>query len=224
MAAAILCFAAIAREIEIGFENLVLGPRAVERHRGADLARLVPCAARAGPREIRREEAGELHAERGSAARAAMSEAVTDARRDREPVDAVVDAEAAVLGGDDAIDERPGNLVDRHPCEAAAREIDADAVEQAAVAVVKPAFRWLPRRAHAFVARHGGRPCRDPAKREKQEWGEEKRLAPALHGIATVTGRLGRVAWISGEYIASTRVGGSWKVPEPLRRTAYSTV
>src|SRR3546814_8783741 len=39
------------------------------------------------------------------------------------------------------------------------------------------------------------------------------------HRCRTVTGLLGRSAWISGEYIASTCVGGSWKWPAPFNRT-----
>src|SRR3546814_1002952 len=43
------------------------------------------------------------------------------------------------------------------------------------------------------------------------------------HRCRTVTGLLGRSAWISGEYIASTCVGGSWKWPAPFNRTRYDT-
>ena len=43
------------------------------------------------------------------------------------------------------------------------------------------------------------------------------------HG-ATTSGRFGSAAWISGEYIASTRVGGSRKRPAPFTRTTYSAV
>ena len=39
-----------------------------------------------------------------------------------------------------------------------------------------------------------------------------------------MSGRFGTAAWISGEYIASTRVGGSWKRPAVLTRTTYSTL
>ena len=44
--------------------------------------------------------------------------------------------------------------------------------------------------------------------------------AAAPHGISTATGALGHCARISGEYIASTRVGGRLNLPVPLSRTA----
>src|SRR3546814_2625710 len=53
---------------------------------------------------------------------------------------------------------------------------------------------------------------------------EEGRVA--LHHdptFATVTGAFGHWPRIAGEYIASTRVGGRVKRPEPFNRTTYST-
>ncbi len=259
-----LRLAAEAGEVEIGLEDLVLGPAPLERPGGAHLAQLLDQPARSRRGEIGREIGGDLHRQRARAARAPPFDAIAQAAERAEPVDAAVPAEAPVLGGDQRVARHRRHCGERCPGEAARGEIDARAVDQPPIAIVKPSFGRAPAGARAGIVGHRRRqrrPVRDaeqqqqrrnaardqpagrrhaaPAARAKLP-GAPRRPAldslgrqapgdvgdgreavealPPAHRCATVTGALGSIALTSGEYIASTRVGGSPNRPAPLSR------
>ena len=173
-------------EVEIGLEHLVVRPVCGERLCGAHLAELGAPVALAGLGEARIEERSELHREGRGAARAVAGPARADGAGDREPVDPAVRPEAAVFashhgGADDGADG-----VQRYPCEAAALEIDALAVEELAVAVVEPRFAGLPVGADGGVGGHGRRPGGEVGGGGEDEQGEGEPgedVADAVSGV-----------------------------------------
>src|SRR3546814_1843640 len=59
-----------------------------------------------------------------------------------------------VLGRHHRVADGGADILERHPAEAAALEVDADRVEQPAVAVVEPRLAGLPRGADVGVGGH----------------------------------------------------------------------
>src|SRR5205085_6441935 len=218
-------------EIQIGFENLVLAPLRLDRSGGADLAELVVEAARARPRQLGRQEAGQLHGDRARAAGVAPAHARPERAAEPVPIHSAVACEALILGRHHRLAHRGCDMVQGHPFQPPYLEVDPDRLEERAVAVAKPRLARPPARAGFGIRRHGRRRGPDDEGSEGGQQSDEPQSRPPPkpaqagpdHG-RTSSGRLGSAAWISGEYIASTRVGGSWNRPALLIRAAYSTL
>ena len=187
---------------------------------GAHLTDFVAPAAPSGRGEVGRKECRDLHRDcRGPARRPACKPRLHRAPQ-CQPVDPVMRAEPFVLGGDHRFADDRRDVSELHPLQPPRCKIDPLAVDQPAVAIVKPRLARMPCRHDTRMAgqerREGGDVERD--KRDKCHR-EQPSPAHARH-IRTSSPRLGTCARMSGEYIASTRVGGRLKRPVPFRRTA----
>ncbi len=216
--------AAVAREIEIGLEDLRLRPAMFERARGLHLAPLLrPAPARA--RAQRRIELGrELHRDRARAARMA-AQAVGERGGDGEPVDAAMAQEAPIFVSDDGLAQARRYRGQRRPLAAPPARIGTPLVQQPAVAIEQPRFARRMRGLHVREARQRDR-RRTRSARDQRDAEHERRpraQRAASHG-RTLSGAFGSSPYISGAYSASTRVGGSCSSPALLRRTLYSSV
>ena len=170
-----LQFAAVAEQVEISLENLLLAPAQLQLQRGAHLAQLAP---RAGPvrRARLRQQLRHLHRDRAGAAPAVTQQRVARGREHAAPVHAVVRAEATVLACDHGVHEGRRNLLERHPLVAAHAQVEALLVEHHAVAIEQPGLRRLPGVAHGRVIGHARRP-REPRDRHERERGQRDRGA-----------------------------------------------
>ena len=216
-----LSLTAKAREVEIGFEDLILAPRRLQRAAGAELTQLVAPCPGTGTGEIWFKIGGDLHRDGAGAPPGAAGEAVADRGTERQPVDAAMRGEAVILGGKDGVAHDRRDLRERGPRKAALREIHARGVDQGAVAVVEPRFRRRVGGADLGVGgQRGGRGVergegeegnRDRQQRERVLPDPPFHACPAngAHRSTISTPALGSCARIAGEYIASTRLGGS---------------
>lgn len=99
--------------VQVGLQDLVLGVQPLDLERGdrlLDLARERGRAADVLGVEVARELLGD-----GGAALLVAAQRAHQRRRRAPPVQAEVVVEAVVLGGDQGIDHRPGDRVERHP-------------------------------------------------------------------------------------------------------------
>src|SRR6185312_11582915 len=129
--------------------------------------------------------------------------------------------EPLVLRRDHRVLQSRRDAVERRPVQDAASLVDAQFVQRPTVAIEKHRVRAAIASA-GFLERR--RPRRRRVNRERQRRGEGRaRRKPRPHG-RTSTFALGSSPNISGEYMASTRVGGRPKFPALLNRTVYSTV
>jgi hypothetical protein len=165
--------------------------------------------------ELRRDELGNLHGDRARTPRAPAVQRGQQGSGYTRPVHAVMYEEASVLAGHDRIAQRGCYAVARRPGQPPDREIDAHHVERSPVAIDQPRLACAPFGPNSDEVRHGRWECpqgEHHRRREQHQQGREG-VAPrpvdhaSNHGF-TIIGRLGSAALISGEYIASTRVGG----------------
>ena len=232
-----LRFAPEPGKIEIGLQNLVFRPAALKRFGRTHLAQFVHPVARTRRRKIGGKECGKLHRNRARATRPLSRKARFHGTPDCKPVDPVMIAEALVLRSNHRFDQHRGNVFQRHPGQPPRAEIDPLAVEQNAIAIEKPCLARLPCRDNFIMSGKHWRDCDEPQQQQGHPRERRNPHAPSpepanphsrvaddgdAHLIATVIGWFGTCARMSGEYIASTRVGGRLKLPVPLSRTAYS--
>ena len=132
--------AAIRREVQVGLENLGLGPAALQGQRRLCLVPLLPQAAPVALEGQRRvEQARELHRQRGAAAYPPAVErarnAVPGGAGQPLPVDAVVLVEALVLRRDQRLRQCGRDGGQRHPVEPAHARVDPAFGQRLAMAV-----------------------------------------------------------------------------------------
>lgn len=138
----------------------------------------------------------------------------------------VVRIESPVFRGDNRIDKSCRYSVQWSPVQHAPSRVDSQFVQRLPVSIEKHRVRPSMPGANLVEGRRPRR-GRPRAKRGDGEGrGEREKDSPRdrnSHG-RTSTGALGISPNISGEYMASTRVGGRPNAPALLKRTVYSTV
>lgn len=157
--------------VEVGLENLVLAPVALQlrgRHGLADLlGEAAPARAAA---QVVVEQARQLHRDGRRAARARVPQVAPRGRRHGAPVDAAVLVEAPVLAQHHGRAQRGRNVGQRDPLAAPHRGVGAHALQQFAVAVEHRGVRRAEVPLHVLEA--GERPGRMHAGRGEQGGGE----------------------------------------------------
>src|SRR5262249_42533581 len=119
--------------------------------------------------------------------------------------------------------QRRRHLAQPDPRQPAAYRIDPPGGEQLAVSVEEAGIGRLEGVTHGVERRRRGPSelqCQRTDRRRQHD-GPGESLKSAPH--RTSRGELGSSPNVSGAYSASTRVGGSWKVPGWLSRMTYST-
>ena len=215
--------AAEAREIQVGLEDLVLRPRALERPREPHLPPLLTERARARRTQSGVEQRGDLHGDRARAAPPPPGEALDRGGGGGPQIDAAVLGETSILRRHHRGAQRGRYLAERNPRQTAAHWIDAPRGEQLAVSIEEACVGRLEGGAHGVErrCRGSGEAEGEHADRPGEHDAPSEPAAAACH--LTSSGELGSSPNVSGEYRASTRVGGSWKVPGWLSRMTYST-
>ncbi len=227
--------AAERHEVQVGLEDLGLGPAALERERQRDLPRLqrerARAACRTQPRvELRRE----LHRECARAAPLAARPGEQSAA-ERPHIDPAVRMEAAILDREHGFGQRRRDFRERRPGEPPLIGAHAPLVQQAPAPIEQARLAGRVLRAHDCEARGAGRERAQHERRGEREPHEPgqratpvrtQQLAQArlrsAHGT-TRSASCGSSPKLSGAYIASTRVGGIANTPSWLRRSVYST-
>ncbi len=129
-------------EVQVGLEDLALGPGPLQRQGGRDLAQLFfqgsPCAAR---RRGLVEARGKLHGDGACAAGPARGDMAQDRHAEGAPVDAVMIMESPVFGRNDGAGERRRDVGERNPLQAPPRRVHAHLVDDAAVPVQEQRHR-----------------------------------------------------------------------------------
>ena len=136
-------------EVQVGLEDLALGPAPLQCKGRRDLTQLLPevslCAAgRRGCVEAR----GELHADGACAAGPARGDMAQDRHAEGSPVDAAVLVETPVFGRNDGTGERRRDVRERNPLQAPPRRVHAHLVDDAAVPVQEQRIGEPVRSAH----------------------------------------------------------------------------
>src|SRR6202011_4984603 len=98
------------RDVEIDLENAAFGPDELDPVGERDLQELAQVASRRPEKEVLHN----LHGDGAAAARNALARAL-DGISELAPVDAVVPAEAGVLGRDHRLSEKRRDAIKRHP-------------------------------------------------------------------------------------------------------------
>ena len=220
-----LQLAAERHEVQIRFEDLLLGPAALDRKSQPRLIALEPPRPQSLARvRLRLQERRDLHRDRARAAMTPTQKAIACGADDAAPIDPAVLPEARILAAHDRCDQRRRDRLERLPVEAPHVEIDARRVEHGAIAIEHESIGRREARANVREVRRLRRPRdRDRRRCEQSERREQDADAPAHSFASTAIAAFGDSPNISGAYIASTRVAGSRNWPGLLRRTVYST-
>ena len=223
-----LQFAAEAEQVQVGLENLRPSSTSTRCARAARACTsfCVPAAAAAASDRSGIDHRRQLHRDRAGAAASLTGQVVAQRTECRAPVDAVVTPEAVVFAVDHRVDQRRAKPRRAEPTRSGARR-SRSARDRSA--------RRVDRADTPPTTASARAPCRSRARRRLAARRSPRRptqsrrcrrcAATTSHGVgSTTTGWFGRSPNISGAYIASTRVGGSWKVPGLFRRTVYSVL
>ena len=214
---------AVIQQVEVRLQDLPLAPASLQRPGGAHLPHLPAPGLQALRPGVGRKQPRQLHGDRAAAPPAMPQQLIAHGTGDTARVHAAVGPEVAILATDDGTQEGRGDLLQRHPVQAAHGMADAHRAEHRTVAIQQPGIRWRVRGTHRCEVRRLRRPAIQRGgccQHQQSQAGED-----ALHGAAsTVTAGMGSSPSISGAYIASTRVGGRLNVPGLSSRSVYSSV
>ena len=222
-------FAPKRHQVEVGLEDLVFAPLALERLHRQGLAQLLHQAAASGATlEVIVEQTGQLHRDGRRTAGLLVPQIGPGSGRDSLPVDAAVLVEALVFAVQQRGAERGRHIGQRHPLPAPHRGVGAQPVQQLAPAVQDQRVRGLPA-GLGLVKRDGGGGGEGGGAERSQQRRDGDGPATAAtsrckpHFASSTRSRaLGASPKISGAYMASTRDGGNEKSPALLSRIVYS--
>jgi len=144
------------QQVQVGLQDLVLAPLALQLRGGHGLAQLLPHAAPlvAGA-PVLVQQAGQLHGDGAGPARAAVPQLAPGGGRHGLPVHAAVGVEALVLADQQRQAQRGRGIAERHPLATAHLHVGAQALQQLALARQDVGFRGLKTAAHLLRAGQG---------------------------------------------------------------------
>ena len=210
--------AAKRHQVQIGLEDLVLAPAALERARRQHLVDLLPHAAPAGTSlQLFIEQTGQLHRDGRCAAGAGVPQIGPRRAGHGTPVHAAVFVETLVFAEHQRRAQRRRHIGQGDPRPPAHREVGPLPMQHGAVTVQHQGFGWPVCGTHVGIPRFGRRLRGTQRQRKCQKRG----TLWSHFGASTVTGAFGDSPNISGAYIASTRDGGRAKLPALFSRIVY---